>query len=122
MVRHSVARQTRRAGKHLRVPVLPEEAAAICAKAQSCGLSTASYLRNLGLGFFPESLDTTQAAEVLWRLQVDLERIANLLGLCVGEASGLGPAERTRVTRTVPDALAELRALQAALLAAARRL
>ena len=42
---------TRKQGRHLRVPVLPEEEAAIKQKAAETGLSVAAYLRNVGLGY-----------------------------------------------------------------------
>ncbi|VVE01149.1 conjugal transfer protein TraJ [Pandoraea nosoerga] len=41
---------TRKHGRHLRAPVLPDEEAAIKRNAAAAGLSVAAYLRNVGVG------------------------------------------------------------------------
>jgi hypothetical protein len=41
---------TRKHGKHLRVPVLYEEEAAIKQNAEAAGLTVAAYLLNIGMG------------------------------------------------------------------------
>lgn len=45
------ANVTRKNGRHLRVPVLPNEEAIIKEKAAGSSLSTAAYLRNVGMGY-----------------------------------------------------------------------
>lgn len=45
------ATMTRKSGRHLRVPVLPDEEEAIKEKARQAGLSVAAYLRNVGMGY-----------------------------------------------------------------------
>ncbi|HAN7177711.1 TPA: conjugal transfer protein TraJ, partial [Escherichia coli] len=42
---------TRKHGKHIRVPVLPEEEAIIKRNADAAGLSTAAFLRKVGMGY-----------------------------------------------------------------------
>lgn len=113
---------TRKNGLHIRVPVLPAEAAAIKAHAKRCGLSTAAYLRNLGLGLPAEDLSAPQAVVALSRLNGDLNRIGSLLELWLTKEERLAVQDRATLTRNINALLAELRELQAALLAAANRL
>ena len=52
---------TRKNGKHLRVPVLYEEEAAIKQNAEAAGQTVAAYLRNVGMGYqIRASLTTTK--------------------------------------------------------------
>ena len=61
-----MANATRKNGRHLRVPVLPEEEAAIKQNAAATGLSVAAYLRNVGLGHLPKGeLDQKAVLELL---------------------------------------------------------
>ena len=113
---------TRKNGLHIRVPVLPDEAATIKAHAQGCGLSTAAYLRNLGLGLPTDNLSAPQAVVELCRLNGDLNRIGALLELWLAKDDRLAVQERALLTRNINALLAELHGLQAALLAAANRL
>ncbi len=113
---------TRKNGLHIRVPVLPGEAAAIKAHAQRCGLSTAAYLRNLGLGLPIDNLSAPQAVVELCRLNGDLNRIGSLLELWLAKDDRLAVQDRASLTRNINALLAELHELQAAMLAAANRL
>ena len=73
-------RPTRKA-RQLRVPVLPEEAAAIKRLAATAGLPVAAYLRNVALSHrFKRSLDDS-GVEDLVRLNGDLGRLGGLLKL-----------------------------------------
>ena len=67
--------------RHLRVPVLPEEAQAIKAQAQSVGLPVAAYLRNVGLGVEVKSVLDYARIEDLARINGDLGRLGGLLKL-----------------------------------------
>ena len=67
--------------RHLRVPVLPEEAQAIKAQAQSVGLPVAAYLRNVGLGMSVTSVLDYQRIDDLARVNADLGRLGGLLKL-----------------------------------------
>jgi hypothetical protein len=67
--------------RHLRVPVLPEEAQAIKTQAQSAGLPVAAYLRNVGLGIEVKSVLDYQRIEELARINADLGRLGGLLKL-----------------------------------------
>ncbi|MCU1533290.1 MAG: traJ [Arthrobacter sp.] len=72
---------TRKAGRHLRVPVLPDEEAQIKELAASTGLSVASYLRNVGMGYQARSILDNQRVEELARINGDLGRLGGLLKL-----------------------------------------
>lgn len=72
---------TRKRGLHLRVPVLPDEEAAIRSNAAKAGLSVAAYLRNVGLGYEIRGiLDYARIAD-LAKVNDDLGRLGGLLKL-----------------------------------------
>ncbi|MHB9831588.1 plasmid mobilization protein [Pseudomonas savastanoi] len=48
---HKQQEHTRKYGKHLRVPVLPDEEQTIKENAANVGLTVAEYLRRLSLGY-----------------------------------------------------------------------
>lgn len=51
MNRNEAARDTRKNGKHLRVPVLPSEELTIKENASKASLTVADYLQRLSLGY-----------------------------------------------------------------------
>jgi hypothetical protein len=65
----------------LRVPVLPNEAAAIKQMAASTGLPVAAYLRNIGLGYQVRGILDNKRVEELARINGDLGRLGGLLKL-----------------------------------------
>tara|TARA_B110000879_G_C11179553_1_gene517643 strand:- start:1104 stop:1592 length:489 start_codon:yes stop_codon:yes gene_type:complete len=72
---------TRKLGRHLRVPVLPDEEFEIKKNAANAGLSIAEYLRRLGLGYSIKSvLDKDNIIE-LSKINADLARLGGLLKL-----------------------------------------
>lgn len=70
-----------RKARHLRVPVLPEEALAIGQLASTAGLPVAAYLRNVGLGYRVHGILDHQRVEELARINGDLGRLGGLLKL-----------------------------------------
>lgn len=72
---------TRKAGLHLRVPVLPEEEAQIKSNAAAAGLAVATYLRTVGLGYQVTGILDNQRVEELARINGDLGRLGGLLKL-----------------------------------------
>ncbi len=109
-------------GYCLRVPVKAHEAAVIKSQARRCGLSTAAYLRNLGLGNRVEGLFDAEAVLQLSRLNRDLQRIGDLLEQWLSREDRLSVYERATLTRNIGAVLGELRTIQHRLLAAANRL
>ena len=73
--------ETLKTAKRLRVPVLREDEDLIKAKAKALGLSTADYLRKLGLGFEPTSTLDFQAVAALAKVNGDQGRLGGLLKL-----------------------------------------
>lgn len=72
---------TRKNGKHIRVPVLPDEETAIKQNAETAGLSTAAFLRKVGMGYEVESLVDVEQVRELSRVNGDLGRLGGLLKL-----------------------------------------
>jgi hypothetical protein len=72
---------TRKHGRHLRVPVLPEEEAAIKQNAGVAGLTVAAYLRNVGLGYQIKGIVDNNEVEKLAKINGDLGRLGGLLKL-----------------------------------------
>jgi hypothetical protein len=73
--------KTLKTSRHLRVPVLTEDEEIIKAKAKAVGLSTAAYLRGLGLGFEPPSTLDYRAVTELAKINGDQGRLGGLLKL-----------------------------------------
>jgi hypothetical protein len=73
--------------KRLRVPVLPDEEAAIKELADSTGLAVAVYLRNLGLGYQVRSILDNRRVEELAHINGDLGRLGGLLKLWLTDDS-----------------------------------
>ena len=71
--------------KRLRVPVLPDEEAAIKLLAASSGLPVAPYLRKVGLGHQVRSILDNQRVEELARINGDLGRLGGLLKLWLSD-------------------------------------
>jgi hypothetical protein len=71
--------------KRLRVPVRPDEEAAIKGLAASTGLPVAVYLRNVGLGYQVSSILDHTRVEELARVNGDLGRLGGLLKLWLAD-------------------------------------
>jgi hypothetical protein len=74
-------KQPTRKARQLRVPVLPDEEAAIKRMAASAGLPVAAYLRNVGLGYQVRGILDNKRVEELARINGDLGRLGGLLKL-----------------------------------------
>lgn len=74
-------KQPTRKARQLRVPVLPDEEAAIKKMAASVGLPVAAYLRNVGLGYQVRGILDNKRVEELARINGDLGRLGGLLKL-----------------------------------------
>jgi hypothetical protein len=72
---------TRKNGKHLRVPVLHEEEAAIKQNAEAAGQTVAAYLRNVGMGYQIKGIVDNNEVEKLAKINGDLGRLGGLLKL-----------------------------------------
>ena len=72
---------TRKHGRHLRVPVLPDEESKIKSNAANVGLSISEYLRRLGLGYSIQSVVDKNYILELAKINGDLGRLGGLLKL-----------------------------------------
>ena len=72
---------TRKNGRHLRVPVLPEEETLIKTNAERAGLTVAAYLRNVGMGYEIRGIVDNNEVERLAKINGDLGRLGGLLKL-----------------------------------------
>lgn len=72
---------TRKNGRHLRVPVLPNEETQIKANAIQAGLSVAEYLRRISLGYPLQSVIDKEHVIQLAKINADLGRLGGLLKL-----------------------------------------
>ena len=70
-----------RRSHHLRVPVFPEERAAIESVAAQAGLSVAAYLREVGQGYEIKGVVDYQQVREMARINGDLGRLGGLLKL-----------------------------------------
>lgn len=74
-------KQTRKHGRHLRVPVLPDEESVIKENAARAGLSVAKYLRNIGIGYRITGIVDNKEVDKLIKINADLGRLGGLLKL-----------------------------------------
>ncbi|MBA5705973.1 conjugal transfer protein TraJ [Pseudomonas fulva] len=81
MNRNEAERDTRKNGKHLRVPVLPSEELTIKENASKASLTVAEYLRRLSLGYeITSTLDSQYVAQIV-KINADQGRLGGLLKL-----------------------------------------
>lgn len=78
---NEMPKSTRKHGKHIRVPVLPDEEAIIKANAEASGLSAASFIRKVAMGYEVASIVDIKQVLELSRVNGDLGRLGGLLKL-----------------------------------------
>lgn len=78
---NSESKPTTRKARHLRVPVLPDEATEIQRLAAAAELPVAAYLRSVGLGYRLHGKLDHRRVEELARINGDLGRLGGLLKL-----------------------------------------
>ena len=84
------------------IRVTAAERAAIEAGAERVQMSTAAYLRALGLGYDPPSKVDLRAIHELGRLRADLGRLGGLLKLWLTDRAGEG-TEASNVSRVLTE-------------------
>jgi hypothetical protein len=112
---------TRKHGRHLRVPVLPDEEALIKANAKAAGLSVAAFLRNVGIGYEVRGVFDLGAVDELAKVNADLGRLGGLLKMWLTNDERLSLYDRAQMTHTIMGVLEKIRELQALLLEKAKR-
>lgn len=104
----------RKNGRHLRVPVLPDEEIQIKSNAATAGLSIAEYLRRISLGYQIQSSVDKDYVLQLVKINADLGRLGGLLKLWLTQDKRVAHFDlltiRTLLTRiqTTQDAMFEV--------------
>ncbi|WJF90213.1 conjugal transfer transcriptional regulator TraJ [Paraburkholderia bonniea] len=107
-------RFTRKHGKHLRVPVLPDEEEAIRRNAANAGMSTARFLREIGQGYRIRGIVDYERVLELARINGDLGRLGGLLKLWLSNdrrLAGFTPATIRTLLSKIETAQDELRSV-----------
>ncbi|EHT8580993.1 conjugal transfer transcriptional regulator TraJ [Salmonella enterica] len=107
-------RNTRKHGKHLRVPVLPEEEAIIRKNADAAGLSTAAFLRKVGMGYEVDAWVDIEQVKELSRVNGDLGRLGGLLKMWLSNdvrTQNFSPALINTLLTKIESTQEELRAV-----------
>jgi len=107
---------TRKNGRHLRVPVLPEEEEAIKANAKAAGMTIASYLRNVGMGNEIRGVLDQQAVMELAKVNGDLGRLGGLLKMWLKNDERLAMYDSEQLKQTIVGALEKIKEIQDVLL------
>ena len=114
--------ETRKSGKHLRVPVLPDEKKRIEALATSAGLSVAAYLRTVGMGYEVRSVMDCQAVVQLAKVNADQGRLGGLLKLWLSNDERFAGFDEATMRANIRAVLARIEATQADMLALVQRI
>ncbi|AMV41193.1 conjugal transfer transcriptional regulator TraJ [Paraburkholderia caribensis] len=107
---------TRKNGRHLRVPVLPEEEEAIKTKARQAGLSVAAYLRNVGMGYQIKGVIDAELVGELAKINADQGRLGGLLKLWLTNSEKLGTQDPDHLRRVIYGALDRIVTIQSGML------
>lgn len=106
------AKRPGRRVRHLRVPVHPDEAAAIEALAKASGMSIAAYLRAVGMGYQPRSIAEHDQVQDMLRINGDLGRLGGLLKLWLTDDRKLEVFPVGQIVRAIRSALREIESTQ----------
>lgn len=107
---------TRKSGRHLRVPVLPEEEEAIKAKAKHASLSVAAYLRNVRMGYTMHGVIDAELVRQLAKINGDQGRLGGLLKLWLTNSEKLGSEDPDHMRRLIYGVLDKIVTMQGAVL------
>ncbi|HAU1304126.1 TPA: conjugal transfer transcriptional regulator TraJ [Legionella pneumophila] len=109
---------TRKNGRHLRVPVLPNEETQIKTNAANAGLSIAEYLRRVSLGYpLQSAIDKDQVIQ-LAKINADVGRLGGLLKLWLTQDKRVAYFDHA----TVMTLLKKIRVLQDAMFEVVKKL
>ncbi|SEQ92601.1 hypothetical protein SAMN04244573_02529 [Azotobacter beijerinckii] len=114
-------KKTTRKDIHLRVPVLPEEKAAIEDKARAAGKSVAAYMRAVGLGYEVGSVIDAGLVGELSKINADQGRLGGLLKLWLTNDERFAGFDEATMRATIKAVLGKIDATQDALLELADR-
>jgi hypothetical protein len=113
---------TRKNSPHIKVWVLPEEKETIELNARAVGLSTSTYLRNVGIGTQVRGVMDQHAVIELAKINGDLGRLGGLLKMWLSNDERLAIFKKDQVETSIKEALENIQKLQAEMLSAAKKL
>lgn len=109
---------TRKNGRHLRVPVLPDEETQIKANAANAGLSISEYLRRISLGYQLQSAIDKDHVIQLAKINADVGRLGGLLKLWLTQDKRVSHFDHA----TIMTLLKKIRVLQEAMFEVVKKL
>ena len=109
---------TRKHGRHLRVPVLPDEETEIKSNAAKAGLSIAEYLRRVSIGYHIQSAIDKDYVLQLSKINADLGRLGGLLKLWLSQDKRVAHFDH----RTVKALLGSIKTTQDAMFEVVKKL
>jgi hypothetical protein len=99
----------------------PAEAETIGALARSVGMSVASYLRAVGVGYQPRAIVDRDQVEAMLRVNGDLGRLGGLLKLWLTDDAKLDQFDRGQIRQAILGALQRIEENQVELRSVVRR-
>ncbi len=115
---NTVKSPTRKNGRHLRVPVLPNEESQIKSNAANAGLSIAEYLRRISLGYQLQSAIDKDHVIQLAKINADVGRLGGLLKLWLTQDKRVAHFD----LQTVKTLLNRIQTTQDAMLAVVKKI
>ncbi|MDP8771907.1 conjugal transfer transcriptional regulator TraJ [Serratia marcescens] len=103
---------TRKDSTPIKVYCLPEEKSAIENNAKTTGLSTATFLRKVGLGYEVKGIVDLEQVQEMAKVNGDLGRLGGLLKLWLANdprTDGIDPKLLTRLVDNIEDTRSDLR-------------
>lgn len=114
------ARDARRE-RDLKVPVRPDEDAAIREQARSVGMPIAAYLRAVGMGYRPRAVVDRDRIDEMLRINGDLGRLGGLLKLFLSDDAKLRRFDSAQVSKVIVVALKRIEETQTELRTTVKR-
>ncbi|MES3675904.1 conjugal transfer transcriptional regulator TraJ [Halomonas elongata] len=96
---------TRKSSPPIKVYCLPDEKEQIEAQARAAGLSSAAYLRQLGLGFEVRGILDYEKVDELAKISADLGRLGGLLKMWLSNDERLQQFSEAQIEKTIKVAM-----------------
>lgn len=113
---------TRKNSTCIRVWCMPEEKKMIDQNAKNVGLSTSTYLRNIGIGIEVKGILDQKAVGDMAKVNADLGRLGGLLKMWLSNDERLAMFNQEQVKASILEALGKIKTAQDELLKTVKRL
>ena len=121
MTRHEPSTRRRKRARRIGLTLHPAEAEAIESLARSVGMSVASYVRAVAVGYQPRAFVDRDQVEEMLRINGDLGRLGGLLKLWLTDDAKLDQFDRGQMRHVILGALRRIEESQAELRSVVRR-